>query len=361
MFPFVPPLPRAETEARPARERGQEGDGRINIKEVAKAAGVSVATISRVLNHPERVQAETKRHVLDVMQTMGYKPSWIARSLSVKKTGTIALIVPTIEDRRFVDMMIGIETVAREKDDTVLLCNTHASAQQELKELNMVLKRQVDGVILVSSQLSAEEISPLLEEDFPWVHIGSKAPENCRNLCSIHYEKGAYQTADHLLRLGHRDIALLLDQAPLAEMESIRQGCLRALREHGAEQREVLYAEDSVQGGYLATQKLLQSGPPPQALIASSDEQAFGAARAAEEEGLLIPDQMALVCLKDSPLCAMFSPPITALELPARRVGLIAARMLFDCIEYEAAPDASQEITLQPNLKIRRSCGSTSY
>lgn len=333
----------------------------MNIKEVAKAAGVSVATISRVLNHPERVQTETKNHVLGVMQKMGYKPSWIARSLSVKKTGTIALLIPNIEDRRFVDIITGIETVAQKKDYTVLLCNTHADAQQEIKYLNMVLKRQVDGIVLVSSQLASDEIAPLLEKRFPWIHIGSKAPESCQNLCFINYEKGAYQMTAHLIKLGYQEISLLLDEAPLAEMEIITEGYLRALKDNGLDsRREIFRGEDSIQGGYLAAQKLLQSGSPPRALITSSDEQAFGVAKAAEEEHVRIPDQMALACLKDSQLCSIFSPPITALELPSHRVGLVAARMLFDCIEYEADLEVPQEIILQPKLKVRRSCGNTS-
>lgn len=340
------------------RDPRTERRARINIKEVAQAAGVSVATISRVLNHPERVQNETKQHVLEVMQKLGYKPSWIARSLSVKKTGTIALFVPNIEDRRFVDMITGIETVAQEKDYTVLLCNTHADPEQELKYLNMAMKRQVDGIILVSSQLSS--LSPVLEAGFPWIHIGSRAPEPCQNLCLIHYEKGAYQMTSHLIQLGHRDISLLLDEAPLAEMGFITEGYLRALKEHGlSPHQEPVRTENSVQGGYLAAQKLIQSGCLPQAIITSSDEQAFGVARAAEEEHLQIPDRLALACLKDSQLCAIFSPPITALELPSHRIGLVAARMLFDCLEYETAPVVPQEISLQPKLKIRRSCGNT--
>ena len=129
----------------------------MNIKEVAKAAGVSVATISRVLNHPEQVQPETKNHVLEVMQQLNYQPNWFARGLNIGKTGTIALLSPSIEDHGFLEIVAGVETIARRKDHTVLLCNTHGDAQEELKCLKMVLARQVDGIILaapVSSPVS---------------------------------------------------------------------------------------------------------------------------------------------------------------------------------------------------------------
>lgn len=331
----------------------------MNIKEVARAAGVSVATISRVLNHPGQVQPETRDHVLAIMRELDYQPNWFARGLNIGKTGTIALLVPSIEDRRFVEIITGVETIAQKKEHTVLLCSTHADAQEELKCLKMVRNRQVDGLILVSSQLEADAVKPL--ESFPWVHIGSRAPGDCRNLCFINYEKGAYQMTDHLIKLGHRQITLLLDQAPLTEMEAIAAGCCRALRDHdpACEALPVLRAENSVQGGYQAALKLFQSDAVPPAMITAGDEQAFGVAKAAADERIAIPKDMALACLQESQVCSILAPPITALELPARRLGLVAARMLFDCIEGGEGI-GPQEIILQPTLKIRGSCGNTS-
>ena len=133
----------------------------MNIKEVARAAGVSVATVSRVLNHPEQVQPETRGHVLEIMRALDYQPNWFARGLNIGKTGTIALLVPNIEDRRFVEIVTGVETVARRKEHTVLLCDTHAAPQDELKCLKMVPKRQADGVILVSSQRDGDTLKTL--------------------------------------------------------------------------------------------------------------------------------------------------------------------------------------------------------
>lgn len=333
----------------------------MNIKDVARAAGVSVATVSRVLNHPEQVQPETKQHVLSIMESLHYQPNWFARGLNFGKTGTIALLVPKIEDHRFVEIITGVETIAQKKEHTVLLCNTHVNAQEELKSLNMVLERKVDGLILVSSQLSARQMAPLIQEGCPWVHIGSSPPAPCDHLCFIHYEKGAYQMTAHLLKLGYRSISLLLDSAPLPEASPIIAGYRRALQDHDAPpDREILRCEDSVQGGYLTTQQLIQSGNAPRALITFSDEQAFGALKAAADEGVSIPDQLALACLEDSRLCPIFTPSLTALDLPAHRLGLVAARMLFDCIECDEAFDGPQEIILQPELKIRRSCGNTS-
>lgn len=332
----------------------------MNIKEVAKAAGVSVATISRVLNHPERVQPETKNHVLAVMQRLNYEPNWFARGLNIGKTGTIALLLPSISDHGFLEIVAGVETIARRKEHTVLLCNTHGDAQEELNCLKMVLNRQVDGIILVSSQLKPETIQPLLKEDFPWVHVGSHAPENCRNVCYIDHKKGAYQMTHHLLKLGHRDITLLLDRAEFSESDAIVEGYREALQEYEVScDREILQAENSVQGGYLTAQKLLQSETMPPVLITASDEQAFGVTKAVMDRQLEIPGTVALASLKDSPVTSILNPPLTALELPSHRLGLMAARMLFDCIESGETAEEPREVILEPTVKVRRSCGNT--
>ena len=245
----------------------------INIKEVAKAAGVSVATISRVLNHPEQVQPETKTHVLAVMESLNYRPNWFARGLNLGKTGTIALLVPNIESRRYREILSGVETVALKKQHIVMLCNTHADPEQEAEYLKMVVSRQVDGVIVASSMLAPAQLTTLIGPDQPWVHIGPGMGEACRNLCYINYEEGAYQMTTHLIKMGQTEIALLLDEAPLTEMKQVTEGYRRALREQLPGAGEcILTEQDSPRGGFLITQRLLQvlTGGQSQALEESS-------------------------------------------------------------------------------------------
>lgn len=319
-----------------------------------------MATISRVLNHPEQVQPETRNHVLEVMRQLDYQPNWFARGLNIGKTGTIALLIPSIEDHGFLDVVTGVETIARRKEHTVLLCNTHADAQEEINCLKMVLNRQVDGVILVSSRLDTPTIQSLLKPEFPWVHVGGYAPGNCRSVCLIDYRKGAYQMTSHLLKLGHREITLLLDNRSQVEIDAITTGYRTALKEHGLScDRKILRAEGSVQGGYLMAQKLIQNDQLPPALITANERQAFGVTKAAMDEQIGIPDQLALACLNDSQITSILNPPLTALELPSHRLGLVAARMLFDGIESSDSSYVPQEIILQPTLKVRRSCGNT--
>ena len=318
---------------------------------MAKAAGVSVATISRVLNHPEQVQPETKTHVLAVMESLNYRPNWFARGLNLGKTGTIALVVPNIESRRYREILAGVETVALKKQHIVMLCNTHADPESEAEYLKMVVGRQVDGLILASPLLEPCKLNALLGSDLPWVHIAPAETGLCRNLCYINYEEGAYQMTTHLIKMGQKEITLLLDEAPLAEMRQITAGYRRALSEHLPMAREnILTCTDDPRGGYFTAQKLLQNGTLPKAI---------GVLKVLLDEAIPIPERMALACLSDSATCSILEPPLTALEAPCKRLGMVAARMLFDNIEDSGEDDyGPQEVILQPKLKIRRSCGN---
>ena len=297
-----------------------------------------------MLNHPEQVQPETKTHVLAVMESLNYHPNWFARGLNLGKTSTIALLVPNIESRRYREIMSGVETVALKKQHIVMLCNTHASPEEEAEYL-----------------MGREQRNALLGPNLPWVHIGPGEPGLCRNLCYINYEEGAYQMTTHLIKMGQKEITLLLDEAPLVEMRQITAGYRRALSEHLPMAREsILTCSDDPRGGYFTAQKLLQNGTLPKAMITASSGQASGVLKALQDEKIPVPERMALACLSDSSTCAILEPPLTALESPSRRLGMVAARMLFDNIEDNGEEGIGpQEVILQPKLKIRRSCGNT--
>ena len=324
-------------------------------------AGVSVATVSRVLNHPEQVQPETMNHVLAVMESLNFRPNWFARGLNLGKTNTIALLVPNIDRLRYREIMSGVETVALKKQHIVMLCNTHAKPEEESEYLKMVVSRQVDGLILASSVMSKEQRKELLPNSLPWVHIGPGSPGLYRNLCYVNYEEGAYQMTTHLIKMGQKEITLLLDEAPLVEMKQIEAGYRRAMREQLPNAQEhILKEQDTPRGGYLITQKLMQNDTLPRAMITASEGQASGVLKALQDEKIPVPERVALACLSDSSTCAILEPPLTALETPSRRLGMVAARILFDIIDDSEEDGLNpQEVILQPKLKIRRSCGNT--
>lgn len=334
----------------------------MNIKEIAKAAGVSVATISRVLNHPEQVLPETREHVLSVMKACNYTPNWFARGLNLGRTNTIALLVPNVELQQFQQLISGVETVTRNKQYAVIFCHTGNDPALELEYLEMVHTRHIDGVIFAPSSLNRAQLAPFLSRGLPCVHVGRNRDAGFDTMCYIDHEEGAFRLTQHLLSLGHASLALLLDDKLHLEAEQIETGCRRALR--GADAHLSVHAcRSTIQDGFNAGHRILRGKEePPRALIAFSDCQAFGVLKAAEDLGVPVPDRLALATLADSSMCAIVSPAITGMEQPSTRLGMLAARMLFDKIEGDDVESAApQEVVLQPKLKIRRSCGNRKH
>lgn len=335
----------------------------MNIRKVAEMAGVSVATISRVLNHPEQVLPETRDHVLAVMKEQNYTPNWFARGLNLGTTKTVALLVPEIESETQQRIISGIETVARNKGYAVFFCNTHGNAQIEEESLHMCENRRVDGIALVSTNLDKERVLQTRESGIPCVHVGKNRDSGCDTLCYIDFEEGAYRLTRHLLSFGYRSIGLVRNLSERNMSAQMEAGFANAIRESQQEIETRLYAcEASVQSGYLFPQQLMQQDVLPQALITAGDGQALGVLKAAQDANISVPQKLALASMTDSPVCGLVNPPITALELPASKLGMAAGRLLFDSIENkELELGVPQEMVLQPKLKIRRSCGNEKY
>lgn len=327
-------------------------------------AGVSTATISRVLNHPELVQPETREHVLAVMKENNYTPNWFARGLNLGRTNTLALLVPDIENRMYQKLISGIETIAHSKQYVVMFCNTHGDALLEYEYLKNVEARCVDGVILVNSNLSPEAAQEFQQSKIPRVHIGKNRNVFCDTLCYIDFAECAYRLMRHLTGIGYTEIGLMLGGAQPNEAAEIETGCAHAAREaEHAVTYVSLPGESGVQGGYNTAYECLRNGKLPRAVVTFTDDQAFGVMKAAQDVALKIPEQLALACMMDSPMCSVVSPALTGIEHPASRLGMTATRMLLDSIENSEfeIDDGPHEMVLLPKLKIRRSCGNTKY
>lgn len=335
----------------------------MNIRKVAQMAGVSVATISRVLNHPEQVLPETREHVLAVMKEQNYTPNWFARGLNLGTTKTIALLIPDIESETHQKIISGIETVARNKGYAVFFCNTHGKADIEEESLDMCENRRVDGIAFVSSNLSESRVLQTRENGIPCVHVGKNRNSGCDTLCYIDFEEGAYRLTRHLLTFGYGRIDLLLDAAECHQSAQIEAGFSNAVRESGrAVESKRVVEEGGVQSGYTVAQRMIQRNDLPAALITAGDGQALGVLKAAQDAGVAMPQKLALASMTDSPVCGLVNPPVTALELPASKLGMAAGRLLFDNIENkEFELGVPQEMVLQPKLKIRKSCGNLKY
>lgn len=334
----------------------------MNIKEIAKKAGVSVATISRVLNHPEVVQPETREHVLNIMKEHNYTPNWFARNLNLGRTRTIALIISNIENTMFQRITSGVEQIAQKKDYTIILCNTHNELKNELNFLDMIISRKIDGIILASSNLDKDHLNRLNSENIPLVFIGKDEVFENENSCYINFEESAFKMTKHLIEMNHNNIDLVIDESAKTRSEYFIKGYERAITTQYKDMGKIHYCENSIEGGYLIAKKLINLKTLPGAIFASDDEIAFGIMKAAKEEKIDIPSRLAIAGFSNSPMCTLVTPELTSVEQPTKKLGMVAARMLFDIIEDEEfVSGTTQEIVLQSTIKIRKSCGNKKH
>ncbi len=330
----------------------------VNIKMVAKEAGVSVATVSRVLNHPETVSEDTKKHVLSIMKQLSYTPNSLARGLALNKSNTIALLIPNILNPKHMEIAKGVEDVAHQKKYNILLCNTEGKKDKEKEYINILINRKVDGIIFSNCLLSDNEIQELASQKAPVVLIGKKT-RNDINVVYTDYYSGAYEATTHLVELGYKRIAHITGPRWQDENIDKEKGYEKALQDNNlpVHKKYIIAGDNDINGGYLAAKKLMRMSEPPEAIFAANDLMAIATLDAARASGFKVPENIAVVGFDNISMSALVEPKLTTVSQPIYKMGLLAARLLFDNIEYESQDYVPQSIFLQTKLKIRESCG----
>ena len=331
----------------------------MNIKSVAEKAGVSVATISRVLNHPETVSESTKQHVLKVMDSLDYTPNWFARGLKLNRTGVIGLLIPDILDSGYMEIAKGVEDVVRQKKHNMMLCTSNEDRSLEKEQVEHFLNRRVDGIILVASLLKKKDIDMIKEQNVPVVFIGKDDEYATENIVHTDFETAGAEAANHLIEIGYDKIGVICGKQPRQENAQKLTGFKKALNEANMsiDDESIIYEENSIEGGFLGATKLIEKDPP-QAILATSDMMAVGAMEKIKQSGLKIPDDIAVVGYDNLKISGFTEPKLTTVAKPVYRMGLIAARLLMDLIEDgQSEEEEVQEILIQSKLKIRKSSG----
>lgn len=332
----------------------------MNIRHIAKKAGVSVATVSRVLNHPDSVAPATKEKIEKIIAETEYIPNWFARGLNFNKTSTIGLVIPHILNSENMEIVKGAEDVAHQKDYTSLLCNVENDVIKEKKYIDNLIKRRVDGILLISSLLSEKDITAIIDQGIPVVHIGEVIWEKSLPVVSIDSKEAAYNATKHLLECGGKRIGILYGNTPAVENSRKIKGYEKALKEEKIKLSEEykIRVEDTIEGGYLGARKFLDLEHPPEAIFATSDLLAFGVMDAMKDSGIKIPDEISLVGFGNIRMSNLVEPKLTTIEKPLHKMGVVGARLLFDLIEGKTdVPQEFKNIQLQSKLKIRKSCG----
>jgi LacI family transcriptional regulator len=328
------------------------------IRDVAKLAGISTMTVSRVLNNSGYISQDTRERVEKAIAELGYVPNSLARSLRFKQTNTIALVLTDITNPFFTTIARGVEDTASEQGFSVIFCNTDESAPEEAEHLNVLVQKQVDGVLLVPACCSAESVSFLQGHKVPVVVLDRRISDIWVDLVRGESEQAAYQLVRHLLDLGHTRIAILsgpqVTSTAVDRVAGYRRAMVEAGLDAGAER--VYHAQFTLESGYQMAQQVLATTPRPTALFAANNFIAIGAFRALRDVGLRVPEDMSLVAFDDLPASLVMEPFLTVAAQPAYEMGQKATELLLARLSGEGPADC-QEIVLPTEVIVRRSSG----
>ena len=331
---------------------------RITMQDVAKRAGVSAMTVSRVVNGREGVDSETQRRVEETIRALDFVPNRIARGLVSQKTQTIGLIVPDVVNPFFAPVVRGAESAARKAGYRVLLCNSEGDLRLEREYIDDLVAHRVEGLLLApASDRSRSSILSLLRGGFPLVLIDRALPNADCDLIVSDSANGARRLVEHLIAVGHREIAHVTDAEDTSTGRERLMGYREALEAAGIPFQSELVIQTTVDriGGYRAAQEILARVPLPTAVFTVNNMTAVGTMEALRERGLSVPKDMGLVCFDDVEHLAVLSPFLTVIDQPAETFGSLGAQLLLERMSGKAS-SRPRRIVLQTDLIVRESC-----
>lgn len=328
--------------------------------DVARLAGVSRATVSAVVNANKFVTASTRERVLQAIALLEYRPDAIARSLKISRTNTIGLILPSIESPFWPPVARAVESPLREHGYRLFLTNTDEDSAVADLAIESFLESRVDGAIAAPpAGVRRRPYEAFVATGRPLVFIERAIPEIDADCVMVDDVYGGYLAAQHLLRLGHRRIGVVVMSLRVSSASRRVAGVRQALVEAGLMLPDDLVAEAqfSERDGLEATLGLLARQPRPDAIVACSLRLTTGALAAIRRAGLRVPDDMAIVGYDQMPWAILCDPPLTVVQQPTRELGRVAARLLLSRLDGSLPPAPVTEL-LQPRLLVRRSCGA---
>ena len=328
------------------------------IKDVARLAGVSITTVSHVINETRYVSDELRGRVLAAMQELNYRPNVLARSLRRGETRTIGLVVPDNSNPFFAEVARIVEDVGFEKGYSVILCNSDGSLEKEAAYISVLIAKQVDGVIFIAAGSKHEHLHELTAQGIPVVVADRDIPQSLADVVLVDNEKGGYEATRYLLSLGHRRIACIAGPSDLTPSADRVCGYRRAQEEAGISIEEgwIVPGDFRYQGGEAAAARLLRLGEPPSAIFACNDVMAIGALRTLQNAGLQVPGDVSIIGFDDIPLASAVSPALTTVAQPTAELSTLAARCLISRIQNDRDDEPRQRSVLETRLVVRDSC-----
>ncbi len=321
--------------------------GNVTIKDVAKRAGVSISTVSRVINDSKPVTDEVKQKVIDVIKETGYIPNPLARSLVTKKSQLIGVIVPEVSDSFVSEILNGIEEVAKMYDYEILLANTYSDKEQELKSINLLRAKQVEGIVMVCWKVEEDHINYIQNCNIPATYISKTARDYDIHTVSTSNKEATYDMTKYLIDKGHKDIAFIMTSKDDTTLEMERlAGYEQALKEKNMEvnQKLIKYGDVGYEDGYDSMKELLDEGIVPHAAFVTGDEAAIGAINAACDAGYRVPEDISVAGFNDVKIAKIYRPKLTTVHQPLYDMGAVAIRMVIKMINKESLESKKIEL-----------------
>lgn len=320
------------------------------IRDVAKRAGVSTATVSHVLNHTREVRPETARRVLEAVEELGYSQNLAARNLAVGKSHILGLIISDIQNPFFPEVTRGFQEHALLHDMETMVMNTNYDPQRTYSAVRRLLGLRVPGVAILTAEMNASLVRLLQEREVCSVYLDLGEPGYLTSNLTVDYAHGIQQALTHLAELGHERVGFIAGTTRFESGIRRKTAFLEGREQSSAAM--VVEGDFTVQGGYYACAKLL-SALRPTAIVAANDLMAIGALHCAFDKGIQVPSQLSIVGFDNIIFSEFTNPPLTTIAVPRERLGSLAFQTLWDLLQDEQ--HRGKEILIPTHLVVRQS------
>ena len=327
---------------------------RATIYDIAREAGVSIATVSKVINHKGKISADKRREIFAIMERLQYQPSRIASALTGKHTYTLGLLIPDIANPFFAEVARSVEDRGHELGYSIIICSTDNRDERVAQYLAVLRQKQVDGMI-IGTGLSSTGLLGELSRTTPAVVIGREVPSVEVHTVVADDRYGGRLAAEHLLAYGHSRVGVLVEQLGIVSSRERLRGFRERLAEAQIELPEAALRECSyrIEDGKRQAANLLAAAERPTALFCCNDLLAVGALQAAREAGVDVPRQLSIISFDNTILANVTDPPLTAIAQPTARLGAAAVDLLVE--EFGQEPTVKRRIALRTDLIVRAS------
>lgn len=332
----------------------------MDILQVAKRAGVSTATVSRVLNRLPGVRQQTMARVQRAVEELNYIPNPNARSLRVGRTRLFGLIISDVNNPFFPELIDAFESLAAAHGIEVIFTHTNYELERLHSCIQRMIERSVDAIAVMTSEMDESSLKQAMNARVPVVLMNQRKLAGKYPNVLVEYATGFREALEHLLSLGHRDFGFIAGPQHLSSAQGRKNAFKAALRSHGLNMRAewVVAGDLRVEGGRAATQQLLACKPRPTAVLATNDLMAVGALQAAREADIAVPQELSVVGFDDLPIASMVHPALSTIHHPRREVAARAFAFLQQAVQ---GGKGIPQVTLHPHLVVRDSTAARAH